>query len=294
MGNRMLKLAKYDSGNSNEHFTLKIQSPWSKNHFMKYQFPEWAYIAMSEFCLLGYTGKESTHLQPKQFPDLCFNKEGSKAWWSLTYPTNVTLEGEVAIVSENKIETKLSIVNRAKRFFPGIDFCTCLNLLEMGEDYNSTDPALKYFVSTEGLKTFDQLHHESGRALTDEEKGFWKFSVAGTAGVYKNYWSNGVWTEHSTTPILEKAKLPFIARKSASKDRFVAVLWSHGQTLLSNNVLACLHADPTLPNCPSGEEVTINGAILFHEGDLASLCTCAENTYHDLKEKDKVWETWHI
>lgn len=290
----MIKLTKYKSDSWNEHFTIKIQSPWSEDHFMKYQFPEWAYIAMSEFCLLGYIGKKSTHLQPKKFPDICFTKDGSKAWWSLTYPTNVTLEGEVAVVSEKIIETRLRIVNRAKRYFPGIDFCTCLNLLEMGENYNSTDPGLKYFVSTEGLKTFDQLHHENGRELTDEERGFVKFSVAGTAGVYGNYWSNGVWTEHTTTPILEKAKLPFIARKSASEDRFVAVIWSHGRTILSNNVLACLHADPTLPNCPSNEEIAINGAILFHEGDLTSLVNSVEKNYQELKEKDKVWKTWHI
>ena len=112
--------------------------------------------------------------------------------------------------------------------------------------------------------------------------------------MYGNCWCNGVWTEHTTTPILEKAKLPFIARKSASDDRFVAVIWSHGRTILSNNVLACLHADPTLPNCPSNEEIVINGAILFHEGDLTSLVNSVEKTYQGLKEKDKICETWHI
>ena len=261
---------------------------------MKYQFPEWAYIAMSELCLLGYIGEKSTHLQPQQFPDLSLAEDGLKAGWSLTWPTDVTLEGEVAVVSERKIETRLRIVNRAERYFPGIDFCSCLNLLDMGEDYNSPDPTLKYFVSTEGLKTFDTLHHENGRALTDIENGFMNLSVAGTPGVYRNYWSNGVWTEHAATPLLEKAGLPFIARKSASHDRFVAVIWSHGRTILSNNILACLHADPTLPNCPSGEEVAIHGAILFHEGDLASLVENAEQQLQELKAKDNVWKTWHM
>jgi hypothetical protein len=290
----MIKLSKYKPDSGNEHFTLNIQSPWSDNHFLKYQFPEWAHIAMSELCLLGYIGEKSTHMPPQQFPDLCFADDGLKAWWSLTWPTQVTLEGEVAVVSERKIETRLRIVNRADRYFPGIDFCNCLNLLEMGDDFNSPDAALKYFVSTEGLKTYDELHHESGRLLTDAEKGFVNLSVAGTPGVYRNTWSNGVWTEHTATPVLEKAQLPFIARKSASQEQFVAVIWSHGRTLLSNDVLACLHADPTLPNCPSGEEVAIHGAIVFHEGDLPSLAASAEQHLQELKAKDNVWKTWHI
>jgi len=57
---QILSLSKYEPGNPNEHFTLKIQSPWSAQAFCKYQFPEWAFIAMSEFCLLGYIGKAAS------------------------------------------------------------------------------------------------------------------------------------------------------------------------------------------------------------------------------------------
>ena len=260
---------------------------------MKYQFPELAYIAMSEFCILGYMGKECTHLYLENFPKLSFTEDGSLASWSVTYPTGVTLSGKVAVVSESVIETQVKVVNKSKRYFPGIDFTACLQLTEMQDEFSSIDHKLKYFLSTDGVKTFDELHHKDSKCFEEAEKMYLKLSVAGTSGVYKEQWANGEWTKYSR-PVLEQAELPFIARKSNLHDRYVAVMWPRGRTILSNSGLACLHADPTVPNCPSGEEVSVHGAILFHQGDLASLMKTTQQLCQSLTKKDKVWKKWHI
>jgi len=146
-----IALSKFEPENPDEHFTIRIQSPWSDDQSCKYMFPEWAFVAMSEFCLLGYLGPRCTHLQPWVFPELGFDRDGATASYSLEY---------------------------------------------------------------------------------------------------ENFWSNGEWTEYAK-PILEQIDPAFIACKSATADRFVATCWPRARTVLSNSGLACLHADPTVPNVPS-------------------------------------------
>ncbi len=289
----MLLLSKYEPGNPNEHFTLKIQSPWSAEKFCKYQFPEWAFIAMSEFCLLGYIGKAASHFQPRAFPEMSFSPDSMSAWYVLEYPSQVRFNARVAVVAADTIEMELTLANQADRFFPGIDFHACLNLSPMGEEFADVNHSLKVFMSSGGLSSFHDLHWADGRPLTEDEKRYAKMSVKGSAGVYEKVWSNGTWKEYDKL-ILEKSSLPVIARKSACANRFVAVFWPRARYVMSNSDLACIHADPIIPNCPGRDEVSLHGRIIFHEGDVQSLFERTEKELAELSLKDKVWTQWHV
>jgi len=289
----MLSLSKYEFENPKEHFTVRIQSPWSPDAFCKCQFPEWAYVAMSEFCLLGYLGAEATHLQPLEFPAVAVSPDGSSVSYALEYPTGVAFSASMAACGADTLEMELKVTNRSKRFFPGIDFAACLNLTGMGVEFASIDHSLKIFVGERGHLCFNELHYSDGKPLAENEKMYARLSVEGTPGVYEKLWCNGAWT-HYDRQILEKARLPFIARKSAEAERFVGVFWPRARYIMSNSGLACIHADPTIPNCPSAEEVALHGRIIFHEGDVQSLVERVERELAELSSKDRVWKKWHI
>lgn len=290
----MLALSKYEPGNANEHFTLSIGSPWSQRRFCKLQYPEWAYVALSEFCLLGYTGERASHLRPEEFPALAVSEDGRRASYALDYPTGVRFAARVDLVGDDTVEMELKTINGADAYFPGIDFMPCFLLVGMGEEFSSIDHSLKLFQSTDGLLTFDDLHHGEGRPLTEAEKESYrvKIPVENTVGTYGPRWLNGVWGA-SEMPVRETAALPFIARKSAGADRYIAVFWPRARYIFSNSELACLHADVTVPNCPAGEEVSLHGRIVFHEGDVDSLVTRVGKELEELSGKDNVWAEWH-
>lgn len=256
-------------------------------------FPEWANIALSELILLGYIGKDATHLLPLEFPELQFAEDGLSASYAVKYPTGVTLEASTRVISADLVKMELTVTNRAKRFFPGIDFTACLNLIDMGEEFSGPDPGLKIFTANGALTSFDCLHHPDGRELSMAEKAFVAVPVQGSVGCYENFWSNGVWTRNRQ-PVIEKASLPFLARKSADDDRFIAICWPRARFIMSNIKLACLHADPTVPNCPSGEQVSINGAIIFHQGSPESLVRRITQELESLAKEERVWTEWHI
>jgi hypothetical protein len=289
----MLSLSKFEPENPGEHFTITIHSPWSEGAFCKYMFPEWAFAAMSEFCLLGYIGRDASHLQPREFPQMRISPEGSSASYALDYPSGVSFGASAVVTSPDTVEMEVKVTNRSKRFFPGVDFAACLNLIPMGEEFASIDHSLKVFTGEKDMLSFNDLHYAGGSAVPESERTYARISVKGTPGVYEQSWSNGVW-RRSCRLILEKAGMPFIARKSATTDRFVAVFWPKARYVMSNSGLACIHADPTVPNCPGGEEVALHGRIIFHEGDAGSLRRRIEGELAELSRKDRVWKHWHV
>ena len=63
---------------------------------------------------------------------------------------------------------------------------------------------------------------------------------------------------------------------------------------MSNSGLACIHTDVTVPHCPGGEEVSLHGRIIFHEGDMQSLLERIEKELDELSLKDKLCSEWHV
>jgi hypothetical protein len=63
--------------------------------------------------------------------------------------------------------------------------------------------------------------------------------------------------------ILEK---PIAAVRSLTKDRWILVGWQRADHLWANPLCPCMHADPRLPDCPSGQTVRVKGQLWFYEG----------------------------
>jgi len=59
---------------------------------------------------------------------------------------------------------------------------------------------------------------------------------------------------------------PTVAVKAAGKDRWIITGWQGCSHPWGNPDCPCLHADPSFPNCPPGETVTIRGILWFYEG----------------------------
>lgn len=290
----MLNLKKYAPMQENQWFTIAVDTPWEGAGQCSYMFPEFAYIAMSEFRLLSYSGPRPPyppHMLPVQFPELEFTDGGKKAGYSLRYDAGVKVEARMEVVGPNVVEMTLTLQNDSEQYFPAIDFTNCLNLTGMGPEYASIRSDLKLFWSEQGLASFNDVHYRDGRPLTSEDKQYVMLHVKGTPE-YIATWANGGWYDRTGIRKREEALMPFLARKAESCDRYVATCWPSASTLLSNSGLACMHSDVTLPNCPSGAVTQLHGCILFHEGDQASFIEriCALN--RRLASHDLVPEPW--
>lgn len=54
-------------------------------------------------------------------------------------------------------------------------------------------------------------------------------------------------------------------------DRWLATIWSPSRVLFSNPQNPCFHSDPSIPDCPPRDSVTVNGMVFFHQGSLDGL-----------------------
>lgn len=59
---------------------------------------------------------------------------------------------------------------------------------------------------------------------------------------------------------------PSAAVQSAGRDRWIITSWEHCGRVWANAPVPCMHADPVLPDCPSGETVRVKGKLWFYEG----------------------------
>ena len=61
-------------------------------------------------------------------------------------------------------------------------------------------------------------------------------------------------------------RCPSVAVHSASGDRWILTAWERCGRAWGNSFVPCLHADPVLPDCASGETVRVRGRLWFYEG----------------------------
>jgi peptidoglycan/xylan/chitin deacetylase (PgdA/CDA1 family) len=59
---------------------------------------------------------------------------------------------------------------------------------------------------------------------------------------------------------------PSAAVHSAGRDRWIITSWERCGRVWANPPVPCMHADPVLPDCSSGETVRVKGWLWFYEG----------------------------
>jgi len=61
-------------------------------------------------------------------------------------------------------------------------------------------------------------------------------------------------------------KKPTAAVRSLNGNRWVLTAWQGADHLWGNAQCPCMHSDPRLPDCPSGQTVRVSGRLWFYEG----------------------------
>jgi hypothetical protein len=75
--------------------------------------------------------------------------------------------------------------------------------------------------------------------------------------------ASGFNTETNDNKLLRS---PCAAVRSAGGDRWIITFWERCGRVWANPPVPCMHADPVLPDCPSGETVRVKGRLWFYEG----------------------------
>jgi hypothetical protein len=55
-------------------------------------------------------------------------------------------------------------------------------------------------------------------------------------------------------------------RSQKNRDKWILTAWQHCDRVWANPPCPCMHSDPRLPDCPSGQTVRVTGRLWFYEG----------------------------
>ena len=79
------------------------------------------------------------------------------------------------------------------------------------------------------------------------------------------------WAEKMGGFIEAPMDMAFTAVAAIADDRVVAVFWTPGKCLLSNQAIPCIHADPYYGDLPPGESRSARGMVIFTRAPLEAL-----------------------
>ena len=60
-------------------------------------------------------------------------------------------------------------------------------------------------------------------------------------------------------------------------DRWFTTIWQPSRVLFCNPQNPCFHSDPSFPDCPARDSITLHGVVLFHQGSIEGLVERVEN-----------------
>jgi len=226
---------------SYEHIAW-ISAPWVSQDYLWLDFPEGVFTDQGTLYL--------SHVNPS-FPKL-FDDPPAVPWqpvgkaiqYERAFPSGVVMRGRIVRDSETTVAMELSLSNGSQRPMTGITLQTCLFLRAAAE--------------------FNRLTLEN-KYVHIPRRGWLPYTLATmqarAEGSCKLGWRGG-------RPL---ADLPLIACLSSQAPHLVAMTWDNDTlSLVGNPHHPCMHADPCFPDLAPGQEHTIRGHLLFHEGDLAS------------------------
>jgi hypothetical protein len=65
----------------------------------------------------------------------------------------------------------------------------------------------------------------------------------------------------------KRLSAPIAAVRSQQGDRWILTAWERCGRVWANTQCPCMHSDPFLPDCPSGQTVRVRGKLWFYEGN---------------------------
>ncbi|NUM52970.1 MAG: hypothetical protein HUU46_04940 [Candidatus Hydrogenedentes bacterium] len=219
-----------------------VSPSWPSQDYIWLDFPEALFTDRGLLYL--------SHINPaapavySEWPRIEWKSEQDKVSVERVLPDGVSFFAAVIKERENVAGLELRIRNGSDKPLREITLQTCAFLRAIREFADYTRDNKYVHVPNKGWMKF-----EEARALT-EENG--KFGLG--------------WRTHSN----RKADLPMMATVSNKAERLVAMTWLDSTlSLTQNHNHPCMHADPHFNDLEPGQDQTVRGRLIFHEGPLS-------------------------
>jgi hypothetical protein len=220
-----------------------ISPPWASHDYVWYDFPE-AIFTDTGLIYLSHVNPAFPVSFPNP-PKMPWEEEEDGISYERELPNGIRFGGSLRKGGENKVETELHISNQSDAPLGNITLQTCI-FLRASKEFSDYTAKNKYVHAPgEGWIPFPNAT-----------------SLQVASGQFRLGWRSGP----------KIADLPVMATASNEGRRFIAVTW-FGDTysLVSNPGHPCMHADPHFADLEAGEEASIRGRVVFHEGELGEL-----------------------
>lgn len=218
-----------------------VSPSWPSQDYIWLDFPEAVFTDRGLLFL--------SHINPAapavyaDWPRIPWKVEGDRVSVQRVLPDGVAFSAGVFKEKENVAGLELRIRNGSAEPLRRITLQTCAFLRAIKEFADYTRDNKYVHVPDKGWMPF-----EDAKRLPEEK---------GNTGLG--------WRTHSN----KFADVPMMATVSNQADRLVAMTWLDATLSLTQNPRhPCMHSDPQFDDLEPGEEQTIHGRLIFHEGPL--------------------------
>ena len=251
---------------------LYVTSPWQAGEFMALDFPEHCWGR-------NFSGVSSDSRDGQPHPSRWqFSADSTRAWFEFT-ARDGNLFRASATVDSMAVRLTIEIVNTTRQPIEGIRVLVCTRPHRMAA---FADTAFELTsVPVDGNRV------RFGRETTmegDPPKVLPPLLVMNVEGGPDNRllddlgWFSADWGRSKVRMVKEVGWPPVIGiHARTDENRWLATIWDPSRVMFSNPKIPCIHSDPVPPDCPPGETTRADGAVLFHEGDFASLVDLARS-----------------
>lgn len=218
-----------------------ISPSWPSQDYLWLDFPE-AIFTDRGLIYLSHVNPAAPAVYT-DWPRVEWKRKGERISYKRVLPDGVAFSGAVQKEKDNVAGLELRIRNGSKKPLKQITLQTCAFLRAIKE-FNDFTPENKYVhVPDKGWTRVKEVEKQP------EDKG--KYGIG--------------WRTRRN----HKCDVPMMVTVSNAAERLVAMTWLDATlSMVQNPGHPCMHADPQFRDLVPGEEQTIHGRIIFHEGTL--------------------------
>lgn len=218
-----------------------VSPPWAEDGYVWLDFPE-VIMRDGEFLYAGHGPVGHPLVHHDALPRVPWIEVENGIGFERVLPGGLAFGGTLVRHGESVVDMVLVLRNGTADPLCGLKMQTCAYLREL-HDFDD--------------KTLDNKY------VHVPEKGWLRFSEAPRTNLdqarYRLGWRGG--------PLV--ADRPYMVTVSPEKERLIAMTWNDDTfSLIGNPNHPCMHADPAFPDIWPGQEYTISGKLIFHEGTI--------------------------
>ena len=220
-----------------------VSPPWVEDGYAWLDFPE-VIMKDDDFLYAGHGPVGYARVHHDALPKVPWTPIDNGIAFDRVMPGGLAFGGSLTRDGETAVNMELTLRNGTDQPLCGVKMQTCAYLRELHDFDDKTNDNKVVHSPDRGWITLSEA-----------------FKMKQGNGKYHLGWRRG--------PAV--ADLPYIVTVSSKHERLIAMTWFEDtHSIVGNCMHPCMHTDPAFPDLAPGEQHSIHGKLLFHEGSISS------------------------